>query len=212
MINAEPLMREALDRTSNIRSKERRHQFQKRMVESFEREWTLSLLRQDNLFELDVNEVQCEAAHLLQTLTEEGIESNAANGIPREKLRRLFDAYSFSRNQLPSADRLRLPSPESRANDQEVGRTLIESVNRVLWRSLCDEKSPVYQMWFDHGMMYLADKKYLTAAVIAAMAQLNIGYFALAASVSAILFKTGIEVFCDRCEPVDLMIERTDRR
>ncbi|WP_303203557.1 hypothetical protein [Raoultibacter timonensis] len=212
MKNAEPLMKEALDRTSNIRSKDRRQQFQKRMVESFEREWTLSLLRQDNLFELNVDQVQSEAAHLLQTLSEEGIESNAVNGIPREKLYRLFDAYNFSRNQLPSADRLRLPSPESRANDQEVGKTLIESVKRVLWRSLCDEKSPVYQMWFDHGMMYLLDKKYLTAAVVAAMAQLNIGYFALAASVSAILFKTGIEIFCDRCEPADLMIEKADKR
>ena len=113
---------------------------------------------------------------------------------------------------LPSAERKRLPSPKTRKNDSEKGRTLIGSVKKVLWRAICDENSTVYKMWFEHGMMAVLDKKLISAAVIASLAQMKIGYFALAVSVTAILLKTGIEVFCDRFEPLDLMIERTDKR
>ena len=70
----------------------------------------------------------------------------------------MFEAYSFSRGQLPSADRLSLPSPELKANKKQAGRSLIDSVKRVLWKSLCDENSAVYKMWFEHGMMYVLDK------------------------------------------------------
>lgn len=203
---AKPFMAEALKRVSNISSESRRKEFQKRMVTLFEEEWIVASLRQDVCVDIDVDEVQDEAARLLQSLTADEIEENAVKEIPAEKMSRMFEAYSFSRSQLPSADRLCLPSPELKANKKQAGRSLIDSVKRVLWKSLCDENSAVYKMWFEHGMMYVLDKKYLTAAIVATMMQMKLGYFALAASVAAIIMKIGIEVFCDRFEPMELMM------
>ena len=211
--NAEPLMKESINRVKNIASKERREQFYKRLLNIFEQEWVISILQQDSPpLHITDEELQNKAGELLASHTEEEIECYACSDIPPSRLESIFDAYDFAYGLLPSAERKRLPSPKTRKNDSEKGRTLIGSVKKVLWRAICDENSTVYKMWFEHGMMAVLDKKLISAAVIASLAQMKIGYFALAVSVTAILLKTGIEVFCDRFEPLDLMIERTDKR
>ena len=58
----------------------------------------------------------------------------------------------FSRKQLPAADIKLLADPRDRINDEEVGRTVFSSIKRVLWRSLCDPSSDIYQAWFHKGM------------------------------------------------------------
>lgn len=210
---AEPLMREAIKRVRNIKSNERREQFYKRLLEIFEQEWVVAVLQQDSPeLGLDEEELQNKAGYLLSSFSEEEIEQYACSDIPTSRLNSIFDAYDFAYGLLPSAERKRLPNPEARKNEQEKGRTIIGSIKKVLWRSICDENSAVYKMWFEHGMMAVLDKKLISAAVIASLAQMKIGYCALAVSTTALLLKTGVEVFCDRFEPLDLMVARTDKR
>lgn len=211
--NAEPLMREAIKRVGNIKSQERRKQFYKRLLEIFEQEWVIAVLQQDSpSLHVTDEELQSEAGELLRSHTEEDIERYACSDISSLRLASIFDAYDCAYGFLPSAERKGLPSPETRKSDLEKGRTIVGSVKKVLWRSICDENSAVYRMWFENGMMAVLDKKLISAAVIATLAQMKIGYLALAVSVTAILLKTGIEVFCDRFEPLDLMIEKMDKR
>ncbi len=211
--DAEPLMREAVKRVGNIKSAERRKQFYKRLLEIFEQEWVIAVLQQDSpSLRVTDDELQNEAGELLRSRTEEDIERYACSDIPPSRLASIFDAYDCAYGFLPSAERKRLPNPETRKSDLEKGRTIISSVKKVLWRSICDENSAVYKMWFEHGVMAVLDKKLISAAVIASLAQMKIGYYALAVSVTAILLKTGVEVFCDRFEPLDLMIEKADKR
>lgn len=209
--NAKPLMSEAIKRLSNITSDDRRIQFEKRLLARFEQEWTLAILKEETVFDLNIDEVQTEAGRLLRTSTVEEIEGYVANDMPDSVIDRLYDTYDFTLKQLPSADRLRLPSVEERSKDQEIGRTLLDSTKKVLWRSLCDENSAVHKMWFEKGMMTVLDKKVLTGAVVAVCMGLQIGYFALAAALVATILKTGIEIFCDRFQPTELLIERKDK-
>ena len=166
--NAEPLMKESINRVKNIASKERREQFYKRLLNIFEQEWVISILQQDSPpLHITDEELQNKAGELLASHTEEEIECYACSDIPPSRLESIFDAYDFAYGLLPSAERKRLPSPKTRKNDSEKGRTLIGSVKKVLWRAICDENSTVYKMWFEHGMMAVLDKKLISAAVSA---------------------------------------------
>lgn len=211
-VAAQPLIREALRRCSNITSDRRRAQFRRRMIERFEQEWVVSVLRGDETPRWDVNQVQAEAGDLVQTSTEEEIEERLGSMVPRELVERILGVYEFSRQQLPPSEQRLLPSPRERRDQKEVGRTLISSARRVVWRSLCDPTSDVYKMWFESGMRAVLDKRLLTASVIAALSGMRIGMYGLAVSLTAVILKGGLEVFCDRFEPLDLMVERSDRR
>ncbi len=90
-------------------------------------------------------------------------------------------------------------------NREKVGKTVFSSVKRVLYNSLCDPKSDIYQTWFTNGMKAVLDKKYISAAVIAALSGLGIGIRALAISVVALIIKFGIEVYCEKFKPQNLM-------
>lgn len=119
---------------------------------------------------------------------------------------RLLQVYEFSRKQLPSAERRLLPSPEQKRKSREVGQTVFEAAKRVVWRSLCDPESDVYDMWYNKGLMVALDKKVIGAAIASAMSGLGVGTYALAVPVTAIVIKMGVEVFCEAYEPESLMI------
>jgi len=209
---AKPLIAEALGRVGNIKSDPRRLQFERRMIQRFEQEWVISVLRQEDRPTLDVGQVQDDAGRLVQTSTLDEIEAYVGTAVPPGTVDRMLMAYEFSRLQLPPADRKCLPDPSERRDRQEVGRTLLSSAKRVIWKALCDPTSEVYKMWFNSGMMLVLDKKVLTASIVAALAGMRVGTYALAVAATAVVLKTGLEVFCDRFEPLDLMIERSDRR
>lgn len=209
---AQPLMREALARCKNISSDQRRVQFRRRMIERFEQEWILSVLAVDEVPHWDVAQVQDEAGKLVQTGTDDDIEANLGASLSPEMVDRILGVYEYSRRQLPMNEQRLLPSPTERRQHQEVGRTLLGSVRRVVWRSLCDPSSEVHKMWTKSGMNVLLDERILTASVVSSIAGMRIGMYALAVSLTAMVFRTGLDVFCDRFEPLDLMVERQDRR
>jgi hypothetical protein len=114
----------------------------------------------------------------------------------------------YARGLLPPHEVKYLPSPKQKKQNQEVGKTVFGALKRVLWRSLCDPESDVYKAWFNNGMMVVLDKKYMTAAIVSAMSGIGIGIKALAVSATALAFKMGLEVYCDRYKPAGVMETR----
>ncbi len=60
-------------------------------------------------------------------------------------------------------------------------------------------------------MMALIDKKFLAAAVITALSGMRLDAYALAVAVSAMVFKMGLEVFCEVAKPEGVMIDRAEK-
>ncbi len=81
----------------------------------------------------------------------------------------------------------------------------------MLYRSLCDPESDVYKAWFGQGLMAVLDKRYLAIAVATALSGMSIGIKALGVSITALLIKIGIEVFCDRYKPSGVMDVRSEK-
>lgn len=207
---AEPLIAQVLDKSKYIHSDKRRRQFKRRIVQRFEEEATLAALKNSGDDLLDIDQIQNEAGLVIQTKNEDEILSDLGRQLPRRVINDLLRIHNFSGKQLPYEERQLLPAPEEIIKEKELGRTVFSAFKRTLWRSLCDPDSDIYKAWFQNGLSLVLDKKYLSAAVVAAMTGLNVGIKALAISATALVIKMGIETYCEGFRPRGIMIERSE--
>lgn len=208
---AEPLIADVLDKSKYIKSERRRRQFNRRIIQRFEEEATLSALANSGDDILDIEQIQNEAGILVQTKTEDDILSDFGRHLPRRVINDLLRIHNFSGKHLAFEERKMLPSPEEIVKEKALGKTVFSAFKRVLWRSLCDPDSDIYKAWFHNGLAVVLDKKYLGTAITAAMTGLNIGIKALAVSATALVIKMGVETYCEVFRPKSLMIARNEK-
>jgi hypothetical protein len=205
---AEPLMAEVIKHEYCIKSEKRRREFKLNIIRRFEEEGTLASFKGKYNEIFDAEELQNDAGKLILTENEDQIYTILGKHTPPETKCLILRIEQFSRNQLTAVDIKLLPDPRVRINDEEVGRTVFSSIKRVLWKSLCDPKSEIYKTWFNHGMKIVLNKYYIGATVTSVLADLGIGMRAVAVPIIALIIKFGIEVYCDRCKPIGVMLER----
>jgi hypothetical protein len=209
--SAVPFISESVRREMNISSPQRRAQFRRRMIDRFESEWVLATLRVTRPFEAaDPSAVEDEAGRLLATQTEEEMPEALGRSVPLEVVERIYRVYDLARSQVPPAEQKYLPSPKDRRKQKEVGRTVLEAGKLVVWRSLCDPTNDVYKLWFESGVQAVVNKKVVGTAVVLALGGLTIGWYTLAATIAAMIFKMGLDVFCEVTRPEGLMIGRNE--
>jgi hypothetical protein len=146
----------------------------------------------------------------VRTSTEDEILADLGSKLPEEVVRRLLNLDEIARKALPEHEIRYLPKPKELATEGAVGKSVFAAFRTVLYRSLCDPQSDVYKAWFSQGLGVVLDKKYIATAVTAAMANLGIGLKALAVSAVALVIKFGIEVFCEKAKPMEVMSIRAD--
>lgn len=203
---AEPIIREVLSNDHVIQSQVRREEFRKLIIERFDQEGTLFALRSEHIEKLDPEEIQNEAGkRLALSTTNDELFEQIGNEVPEYTLNLLLRIDSFSKNLLPSAERLKLPPPQQVIEPKQVGKTLFSSVKRVLFKSLCDKNSDIYQAWYKQGMGTILNKYSIGLAVSEAFLNLGIGIKALAIPIIALIMKFGIEVYCEQYAPTDIM-------
>lgn len=208
LIIAEPLIAEVLRNTNFIKSEARRRQFRLNTVKRLEEEVTLAFFKHKQIEIFDAVEIQSEAGKLIQNKTEDEIFTRIGKFTPPETKTLILKLDDLSRKQLPPGELKFLPNPQDRLKDEIVGRTVFDSVRRVLWRSLCEPNSDIYKAWFNGGMKVVLNKFYIGSIVGGVLAGIGIGIKALVISVVAIVIKFGIEVYCDRYKPNGIMLER----
>ena len=205
---AKPLISEVLKNDQVIKSDRTRSIFKKNVIERFDEEVALFSIREERKPYFDVTEIQDEAGKLIATKNEEEIYKFLGNSIPQSSKMIMFDIDSFAKNQLTYQERKLLPSPQETIKDEKAGKTLFSSLKRVVYNSICDPKSEVYKAWSTNGLGAVLDKKYLTAAVLVSLAEMNIGLKALAISAVALIVRFTLDVFCDRFKPIGVMEAR----
>lgn len=203
---AEPIIHEVLTNDHVIQSQPRREEFRKLIIERFDEEGTLFALRSESVQKLDGQEIDEEAGkQIAQSKTEDELFQQIGREVPEHAVNILLRIDSFSKNLLPSAERLKLPAPKQAIEEKAVGKTLFSSVKRVLYKSLCDKDSDIYKAWFNQGMGAVLNKYSIGIAVSEAFLNLGIGLKALAIPMVALIMKFGIEVYCHRFVPSDIM-------
>ena len=202
---AKPLIQEVLTNDKVIKSEETRTKFRAEVVERYSQEATLFSLRNKGEEKLTEEEVEKEVIRLLTTNNESDIYIGIGKIIPSSSKNLLFQVHEYSTKQLPSAEKLALPNPEQKIKDESVGKTFFQSVKRVIYNSICDPKNEIYKTWFTNGMSAVLQKGYIRATVIACLSGLGIGFKLLAASVIALIIRFGLDVYCEKYKPTDLM-------
>lgn len=202
---AKPLIKEVLYNDSVIKSERTRKKFRVEIIERFNEETALYSLKNNDKDDFTVEEIEEEIVKLVTRKTEPEIFLSLGENVPQHTKDLLFQVYEFSTKQLPSAERYLLPSPEEKIKEEEVGRTVFQSVKRVLYNSLCDPKSEIYQIWYNNGMKIILSKNYIRNAVLACLAHIGIGIKMISASIIALIIKFGLEVYCYKYKPSDLM-------
>lgn len=202
---AKPYIKEVLTNKNVIKSERTREIFHSAIINRFNEEVALCTLKSSNNVSYNEEEIEKEVIELVQTLTDQEIFTKIGQASPMATKDLMYVVYEFSTKQLPTAERLALPSPEQKIKDAEVGQTVFESVKRVIYNSLCNPESDIYKIWFNNGMQLVLSKGYIRSSVITCLVNLGIGIKMIATSIIALIVKLGIEVYCDRYKPTNLM-------
>jgi len=202
---AKPLISEVLNNDNIIKSKRTKQKFRAEIIERFNEETALYSLKNKNKESFTVEELENEIVKLITQKNDSEIFTTIGENVPQHTKHLLFEVHQFSTKQLPSAERLALPSPEQKIKDEEVGKTVFKSVKRVVYNSICDPKSEIYKVWYTSGMAMVLGKNYIRTAVISCLTGIGIGFKLITASIIALIIKFGLEVYCDKYKPTDLM-------
>jgi len=202
---AKPYIKEVLANQTVIKSERTRQKFHSEIINRFNEEIALCGLKNMTETTFDEDEIEREVMETIQRLTDDEIFSQIGNSTPKATKDLIFMVYDYSTKQLPSNERLALPSPEQKIKDTEVGQTVFNSVKRVVYNSLCSPDSEIYKTWFNNGMQMVLSKGYIRSAVLSCLVSLGIGIKMIAVSIIALIIKFGIEVYCEKYKPIGLM-------
>lgn len=208
---AKPLIQEVLKNEKVIKSERKRIEFHNSIINRFDEEVALYSLKIEKNVRMNLEEIQSEAGKLIISNTVDEIYIILGKALPKQTKDILFQIDEFSKNQLPSAERKLLPSPCDIINDETAGKTVFNSLKRVIYNSLCDPKSEVYKAWFNNGLSIVLEKKFITSAVVAALSGIGIGFPALAISGIALVLRFGLDVYCEHNKPSGIMEKRNQQ-
>lgn len=164
-----------------IKTERTRKIFHTEIINRFSEEASLCTLKSQNTVDFNEAEIEEIVIKLVQESTSDEIFSELGNFTPTSTKDMIYIVYDYSTKQLPSSERLALPSPEQKIKDKEVGQTVFSSVKRVLYNSLCNKDSEIYKAWFNNGLHYVLNKKYIYTAVTTCLIHLGIGIKMIAA-------------------------------
>lgn len=202
--DAEPLIAEVLQGKS-IKDSNRRRDFIESVSARYQLESYIAAARGRAFETLTTDAVDLEAIEAVKTKTEEELYAQIATALPREVLEFVFRVDRAARKQLSMTEVLYLPSPAQLEKKIEQGRSFFGSLKLIIWKSLCDPKSDIYNAWYTNGVAHILSKKYYAMVVSAALIDIGFAAKAVAVPATALLMKLGIEVYCDRYKPGEIL-------
>lgn len=201
---AEPLIAKVLQGKS-IKDSARRKRFIESITTRYQLESYLTAVDGYGHETLDHHAIDAAAIEAVRTKTEDELYAEIAAALPKEVIEFVFRVDQATRQQLTMKEVLYLPSPAQLKKRVEQGRSFFASLKLVIWKSLCDPKSEIYKAWYTNGMAHVLSKKYYSIVVTAVLFDLGFTAKAVAIPVTALLMKLGIEVYCERYKPGEIL-------
>ena len=206
--DVEPLIEEVLS-SKSIKDPEKRRHFIESVTSRFRLESYISGIRDHAHETLDPDAIDRDAIEAVKTRSDEELYLQIASSLPREVIELVYRVDRASRQRLTMVEVLYLPSPAAIERKVEQGRSFFDSLKLVIWRSLCDPQSEVYKAWYTNGVAHILSKKYYAIVVSSALVDLGFAAKAAAVPVTALLMKIGIEVYCERHKPGEVLDGRS---
>ncbi|WP_152033796.1 hypothetical protein [Paracidovorax avenae] len=207
LTEAERLIERAIT-SKAIRDLAKRRKFIQSISHRFQLEGYLFAARGQFSGYLDPKEVDAEAIQAVRTKSDDELYSEIAIALPRSVIEATLRIDRATRLKLTYDEVLILPSPAALERRKDQGKTFFQSLKLVVWKSLCDPKSEIYQAWFTNGISHFFSKKYYAIVVTSALVDLGLAAKAIAVPATALLMKVGIEVYCERYRPGEILDER----
>lgn len=207
---AEPLIAKVLEGKA-IKDADRRRHFIESVASRYQLESYISSVRNLAHESLNVDDVDAAAIEAVKSKSDDELYTQIASAIPREVIEVVYRVDRASRKQLTVKEVLYLPSPAVLEKKLEQGRSFFASLKLVIWKALCDPQSEIYKAWYTNGMAHVLSKKYYAMVVTAALVDLGFAAKAVAVPATALLMKVGIEVYCERYKPGEILDGRSGR-
>lgn len=204
LAEAEPLIAKVLQGKS-IKDSERRRHFIESVTTRYQLESYISAVRDLGHEHLNADAVNAEAIEAVKTRSDDELYEQIASALPREVIEFVFRVDRAARKQLTVVEVLYLPSPAAIEKKVQHGKSFFASLKLVIWRSLCDPQSEIYKAWYTNGMAHVLSKKYYAIVVSAALIDLGFAAQAIAVPVTALLMRFGIEIYCERNKPGEIL-------
>lgn len=202
--DAEPLIAKVLQGKS-IKDVVRRRHFIESVTARYQLESYISAVKGHAFETLTPDAVDADAIEAVKNKTDEELYAQIAAALPREVLDFVYRVDQAARKQLTMTEILYLPSPADMQQKVEQGRSFFASLKLVIWKSLCDPQSEIYKAWYTNGMAQVLSKKYYAIVVSAALVDLGFAAKAVAVPATALLMKLGLEVYCERYKPGEIL-------
>lgn len=209
MDRAKELIRSVVERINDITSDSRRQQFQSRLVERIEQECILSEIIGTEEVKLSVEDIHQRSIVLVQKSDDEVLEA-LADSLPPSTPALIYNVRDFSINLMRTSDQKRLPPPRQEVSKIQLGKKARAALNRIGWRTFCDEGSNVYRLW-SKGVPKVFNEGYFSLGIATTLADWKIGIPQLAAGLVATAMKFGCEDFCSQFKPDGLMIPQDEK-
>lgn len=207
---AEPLIAKVFEGKA-IKNDDRRRHFIESVAARYQLESYMSSVRDLAHESLSVDDVDAAAIEAVKSKSDDELYTQIASVIPREVIEVVYRVHRAASKQLTMKEVLYLPSPAAFEKKVEHGRSFFASLKLVIWKSLCDPQSEIYKAWYTNGMAHVLSKKYYAMAVTTALIDIGFAAKAVAVPATALLMKFGIEVYCERFKPGEILDGRSGR-
>lgn len=196
--------RSVLKDLNKISSPDTRRLLQRRIFERFEEQALLTELIGTSEGSLIPEEIHNAAVLLVKNKSDEELYEYLASAVPAKAVYLLQDVRNSGLLLLSRGDRLFLPAPNQATSPIGLGRRVGSLLKRIGWRTVCDTKSPIYQMWATK-VPEIYSLTYFATAISQAFIDFRIGIPLLAAGVTAIVMKSSAAEFCEWAKPEPIM-------
>ena len=201
---ARPFITDVLKNENVIKSPATRAKFHREIIERFNEEISLFSLKTDSKIEIDNNELYKEALKVHNSLSEDQLYEEIGKSLPKSTKELLYEVDKFSKNQLPYHESKTLAPPTDMVKNDVAGKTVFSAIKLVVYKSLCDPKSEVYKIWYTNAVGAVVDKRFIYSAITLALAGVGIGLRALIVSVTALILRFGLDIYCEKYKPASV--------
>lgn len=210
ILEAEPLIAKVLEGKA-IRDVSRRRHFIQSITVRYQLEGYISAIRGFGDEALNIDTVDAEAIEAVKTKSDIELYTQIAAALPREVIEFVYRIDQAARKQLSVTEVRYLASPSVMEKRVEQGKSFFDSLKLVIWKALCDPKSEIYKAWYTNGMAQFLSKKYYAFVVASALIDLGFAAKAVAVPTTALLMKLGLEVYCERYKPGEILDGRNEK-
>lgn len=206
---AKKIIRYVVSNISDVRSDERRRQYQRRLIRRIEDECILSQLIGVQQGEMVISEIHLKSIEAVKRSDDEIFEMIGA-ALPVHTQKILKGVTDYSIKLLPQQDQKFLKGPTEEQPNRELGKRALVALKRIGWKTFCDEHSEVYKLW-SRRIPKVFNQGYFASSAVTSLANWKIGIPQLAVGIAATAMKYSCQEFCKNFKPEGLMIPTNEK-